>query len=116
MNTPAGYTVELPIDDLDMANHPNRSSRTGEGPKPAEVRAAREQAGLTQEEAGALVHAPWHSWQKWETDEAMDNNRRMHPATWDLFQIKIQAREALKRGIVDAKTLRRLGIDLPAED
>jgi len=52
-------------------------------PAPAEIRAARERAGLTQTEAGALVHTAVRTWQQWEAGD-----RRMHPAYWELFLIK----------------------------
>lgn len=69
-----------------MVNHPNRSKRTtspAANPEPAEILAAREAAGLTQTEAGALVHSALRSWQQWEAGE-----RRMHPAIWELFLMK----------------------------
>lgn len=68
-----------------MVNHPNRSRRghPSATPDPAEIRAAREAAGLTQTEAGALVHSALRSWQDWEAGA-----RRMHPAIWELFLIK----------------------------
>lgn len=56
-------------------------------PTKEEIRVAREAAGITQAQAGALVHANLRSWQKWEAGE-----RAMHPAFWELFQIKATAR------------------------
>jgi len=52
-------------------------------PAPAEVRAAREAAGLSQTAAGVLVHTTCRTWQQWEAGD-----RRMHPAFWELFRIK----------------------------
>jgi DNA-binding transcriptional regulator YiaG len=52
-------------------------------PTPAEVRAAREAAGLTQTAAATLVHVDLRSWQRWESGE-----RTMSPAHWELFGIK----------------------------
>jgi DNA (cytosine-5)-methyltransferase 1 len=52
-------------------------------PTPAEVRAARDAAGMTQGAAGSLVHVDLRSWQRWESGE-----RGMSPAHWELFQIK----------------------------
>lgn len=52
-------------------------------PEPAEIRALRISAGLTQAQAGALLHANLRSWQKWERGE-----RAMHPAFWELFRLK----------------------------
>lgn len=69
-----------------MSNHPNRS-RAGSpasNPAPEEVRAAREAAGLTQTAAAGLLHTTCRVWQQWEIGD-----RRMHPAFWELFRIKI---------------------------
>jgi len=53
-------------------------------PTPAEVRRAREKAGLTQKEAGALIGATLRAWQYWEAGD-----RKMDPAKWELWQLKI---------------------------
>lgn len=69
--------------------HPNRSKRDpspARNPRPAEVRAAREAAGLTQAEAGDLVHVGERGWQMWEAGD-----RSMHPAFWELFRLKVMA-------------------------
>lgn len=69
-----------------MTNHPNRSRSSpspARNPTPDEIRATREQAGLTQAQSAAMVHANPRAWQKWEGGE-----RRMHPAFWELFRIK----------------------------
>lgn len=58
-------------------------------PSPEEVREAREVAGLSQTEAGALVHTTCRTWQQWEAGD-----RRMHPAFWELFRIKLLTRNA----------------------
>ena len=82
-----------------MSNHPNRS-RAGSparNPTPAEVRAAREAAGLTQEQAAALVHASKRNWQQWEAEEGT-NTRRMHPGLWELFRLKSAAGTAAPGG------------------
>lgn len=59
----------------------------GEGkeapPEPAAIRDARKAAGLTQEQAGALVYASGRLWRYWEAGE-----HRMPPGLWELFQIK----------------------------
>lgn len=67
-----------------MPNHPNRPARN---PAAAEVRAAREAAGLTQAQAAGLVYASLRNWQQWEQQEGA-NVRRMHPGLWELFRIK----------------------------
>jgi len=67
-----------------MTNHPNRSraGSAASNPTPAQVKAAREAAGLTQEAAGERIHATLRGWQDWEY-----GNRRMHPAFFHLFCI-----------------------------
>ncbi len=52
-------------------------------PTPALIRATRTGFGLTQTEAAALVHCKLRAWQQWEAGD-----RAMHPAMWELFQIK----------------------------
>lgn len=74
-----------------MSNHPNRSRKSpsaARNPRPAEIRAAREAAGLTQGEAAGLVYCHVNSWHQWESDDP-DVNRRMHPAFWELFRMKV---------------------------
>lgn len=69
-----------------MANHPNRSRRgrsSAANPTPAQIRAAREAAGLTQEAAAAKIEGSVRAWEKWEQGE-----RRMHPGLFQLFLIK----------------------------
>lgn len=56
-------------------------------PSPAEIRAAREAAGLSQTEAAATIHHGLRAWQEWEA-----GNRKMHPSAWELFQIKTKKR------------------------
>ena len=53
-------------------------------PDPAEVKAAREAAGLSQTAAAALVYSGLRTWQQWEAGV-----RRMHPGLWELFRLKI---------------------------
>lgn len=65
-----------------MTNHPNRASRAG--PMASTVKAAREAAGLTPEQAGALVHERGRRWTDFESGQA-----RMHPAAWELFCLKL---------------------------
>jgi putative transcriptional regulator len=68
-----------------MANHPNRSGKSPAGnPKPEKITAAREAAGLTQTEAARLIYCVLRTWQQWEAGE-----RRMHPAFWELWQLKV---------------------------
>lgn len=71
-----------------MANHPNRSKTPAPGanPKPAQIKAAREAAGLTQTAAAELVYSTLRTWQDWEAEG--DTNRRMHPGLWELWLLK----------------------------
>lgn len=71
-----------------MANHPNRSKidSTGRNPTPAEIRAARDRAGLSQADAAAKVLGSKRTWEKWESEDAVEN-RRMHPGLFKLFLI-----------------------------
>lgn len=68
-----------------VPSHPNRgrAPTVGRNPKPADVRAAREAAGLTQTAAAEVIHTQVRVWQQWESGE-----RRMHPAFFELFQLK----------------------------
>jgi len=67
-----------------VPNHPNRGPK---GPtsnqSAAEIRAAREAAGLSQSAAASLIHSTLRTWQDWEAGKA-----RMHPGLWELFRIK----------------------------
>lgn len=67
-------------------NHPDRASSVSlsHNPSPDEVKATRELAGLTQTQAGGLVHTTCRAWQQWEAGD-----RRMHPAFWELFRRKV---------------------------
>lgn len=69
-----------------MTSHPNRSRRAqgpAANPSPAQIREAREAAGLTQTAASHLVHSTCRVWQQWEAGD-----RRMHPAFFELFMLK----------------------------
>lgn len=56
-------------------------------PTPEAIRAAREAAGLTQAQAGALIYCTLRGWQNWE-----GGVRSMHPAFFELFLHKTQKR------------------------
>jgi putative transcriptional regulator len=64
-----------------------RTRGAAPNPTPAEVRAAREAAGLTQAQAAALVSTTLRAWQAWEQDGG-EYARRMHAGLWELFKIK----------------------------
>ena len=63
---------------------PETQPATWPSPSPVEIKEARVAAGLTQTEAAALVLSKMRSWQNWESGV-----REMHPAVWELFQIKV---------------------------
>ena len=69
-----------------MPNHPNRAraASAARNPDPAEIRAAREAAELSQTAAAELIYSTLRTWQQWEAGD-----RRMHPALWELWNIKI---------------------------
>lgn len=94
-----------------MGNHENRSKtnrNVASNPKPGEIQRAREAEGLTQDQAGALLYSGRRTWQDWEAGE-----RRMHPASWELFSVKCNARRLLKEGEISPALLRKLGLYLP---
>lgn len=55
-------------------------------PTHKEVKEAREQAGLTQSEAGKVVQVSARAWQNWELKV---NN--MPPGLWELFLLKTKS-------------------------
>ena len=73
----------------DVSSHPNRGPKGPfSTPTPAEVRAAREAAGLTQTQAAELVRGTLRAWQGWEAPAGQADARRMHPGLWELFLLK----------------------------
>ncbi len=54
-------------------------------PTPEEIKAARKLAGLTQEQAAALVYVKRDGWIRWE-----HGIRKMHPGMWELFLSKVK--------------------------
>jgi len=70
-----------------VTNHSNRGPQgSASNPSPADIRAGREAAGLSQTAAAALLHTGCRTWQQWEAGD-----RRMHPAFWELFNIKVRS-------------------------
>lgn len=69
--------------------HPNRSKQRYDAPdrnpSPDEIRGAREDSGLSQRDAAKLIYCTERAWQDWESEA-----RRMHPAFWELFRIKLR--------------------------
>lgn len=52
-------------------------------PTTDQISAAREQSGLTQLQAAALVHVDIRSWRRWELGE-----RAVNLAAWELFLLR----------------------------
>ena len=65
---------------------------TNSHPTPEEIRAARQRAGLTQTQAAAMVYATLRTWQAWEGAEGSGSSRKMHPAIWELWRLKVKAK------------------------
>lgn len=53
-------------------------------PPPADIKAARIRAGISQAAAAKLVYKTTRAWELWE-----GGARRMDPAFWELFLIRI---------------------------
>ncbi len=54
-----------------------------DSPTPEEIKQRRVDSGLSQTNAGKLIHSNLKSWQRWEYDK-----NDMHPALWELFVLK----------------------------
>ncbi len=54
-------------------------------PTTTAVKEARLRLELSREDAGRIVYCTARAWQEWEL-----GNRQMHPAMWELFNIKTQ--------------------------
>lgn len=77
-----------------MSTHPSRSKKAtpGQGgtpPSPKQIKAARDASGLTQTDAAHLIYSTLRTWQDWES-----GGRTMHPAHWELFNLKVLAMKA----------------------
>lgn len=95
-----------------MANHPNRggdrANLAAANPTKTQVAKLRADSGLTQEQFGDLVYKGWRTVQDWESGD-----RRMPPDTWELVNIKLTARELLRRGRLAPQAVKDLGLQLP---
>lgn len=58
-------------------------------PTPDQIREARAATGMSAREAAKVIHSTLRTWQDWERGIA-----RMHPGLWELFLLKIGARES----------------------
>lgn len=59
-------------------------------PTPEQIFNARKKAGLTQTSAGAVIYKKLRTWQQWE-----NGDRKMDPAFWELFNIKVNQKNAV---------------------
>ena len=57
-------------------------------PSPFRVKSERKAAGLTQTEAGELVHSGLKNWQNWESPVGSRAHAPIPLAVWELFLIK----------------------------
>ena len=60
-----------------------------EVPSPEQIKQAREQAGLTQTQAAAIIYKGLRTWAGWETPQGAKGHRKMDAAFWELFKTKI---------------------------
>jgi DNA (cytosine-5)-methyltransferase 1 len=57
-------------------------------PTPDQVKAAREAAGHSQAQAGALVHTDARTWRRWELGPRFESGRAIPLAAWELYLLK----------------------------
>lgn len=60
-------------------------------PRPEAVKEFRMANDLTQEQSAKLVHGSVRAWQQWESGD-----RKMPPAVWELYWIKVKTLAAKK--------------------
>lgn len=60
-------------------------------PTSDEIKRSRAAIGYTQEQAAAVIHCHAYTWQKYEL-----GSREMHPAFWELWQLKTKRRRPKK--------------------
>lgn len=81
--------------------HGNRSKnnpKAGREPRPAELRAAREAAGLSRAEAADIVYTSPRNWEAWEQEL---DGRRMPASAFELFMLKTGQCRRLQEGRVE---------------
>jgi len=64
----------------------------GTDPGPADIRAAREYAGLSARQAAELVGVTTLTWQRWEGQTS--RKTKMPAACWELFLIKTRIKKS----------------------
>lgn len=70
-----------------------QQAREAASPTPQALRALREHAGLTQQQAADLVHAGLRTYHRWESGQ-----QPVPPAEFELLQIKVAGRKLADRG------------------
>lgn len=58
-------------------------------PTPTVIRKARVSRGLTHEQAAGVIYFGYRAWMQWE-----GGTRTMHPALWELWNLKINQGES----------------------
>ena len=71
------------MSNLEMISN-ERIARSLTIPTPAQIADKRKELGLTQAQAGAVIHAAERTWQDWEA-----GRREMNLANWELFTLKM---------------------------
>jgi DNA-binding XRE family transcriptional regulator len=81
-----------------MSNRSNQLERTEAAgiPMPEQIRVARVAAGLTQEQAAALIGRSARWWRAIETISA-EHSRTMDPALWELWQLLAREDDVVAR-------------------
>lgn len=110
-----GFVVATKYDESESLEHAVQDLSAGDN-EALDAGRFIEAAGLTLEQAGALVYTSWRTWQNWEADADSAEHRRMHPSTWELFQVKLAARSFLAERSLTPAHVRALGLYLPDPD
>lgn len=64
-------------------------------PSPRTILNARKKLGITQAQAAELLHCHYRTWEQWEAGK-----RKMHPAFWELWRIKVSGKGLPLNGTV----------------
>lgn len=64
----------------------------GETPSAEQIRSARLKADMTPEQAAAMIYMKRRTWFHYESGQTI-----MHPAFWELWQIKVQIKQLENR-------------------
>lgn len=90
---------------MPTVNHPSRNRNAASAtPSAVHIQKAREAADLTPAQAGALIYERASRWRAFETGDA-----RMHPAAWELWNIKRREQADASPGLCDVQALGTIG-------